>query len=335
MTAAGPPSWPRFICPACRADVIDAGDRFDCAGCCLAFPILFGIPDFRLRSDRYLNLEDEREKAARLHAFSQRASFEETLLYYYEITDDVTAERAGVYAAYVSHGQLRADLAIEGMGQAPEGSVMLDAGCGGGGGLVAAQGRFDRVVGMDIALRWLIIAQKRLKDMALEATLVCADLEAPPFPDGSFSHVLAIDMIEHVQDRKAALGAVRNLLRKNGLVWMSAANRRWLGPHPSVGLWAAGYLSPALRARAFRKQGYDPLRYVTDVSPSELRRACADASLGAVSLTALGVNARQVSGRPYIERLLIGIYCNLRRTPVLSELLTAWGPAFQLLARAS
>ena len=335
MTAAGAPSWPRFVCPGCRAGVIDAGDRVDCPGCRLAFPILFGIPDFRLRSDRYLNLEDEREKAARLHAFSQEASFEETLLHYYEITDDVTAERASVYAAYVSHGQLRADLAIEDMGESPPGSVLLDAGCGGGGGLVAAQGRFDSVVGLDIALRWLVIAQKRLKELALEATLVCADVEAPPFPEGSFSHILAIDLIEHVEDRKATLRAMRNLLRKNGLVWMSAVNRRWLGPHPSVGLWAAGYLSPALRACIFRKRGHNPLRYVTDVSPSELRKACAEASLGAITLAARRVDARQVSGRSLVERLLVDVYCNLRRTPVLSELLAAWGPAFQLLVRAS
>jgi 2-polyprenyl-3-methyl-5-hydroxy-6-metoxy-1,4-benzoquinol methylase len=335
MTRAGDANWPRFVCPACRTDVIEVTDGFDCPGCLRAFPILFGIPDFRLRSDRYLSLADEREKAARLHAFSQEASFEETLNYYYTITDDVTVERARVYASYVQHGQGRAALAIEDMGRAPAGSILLDAGCGGGGGVEAAHGRFDRVVGLDVALRWLVIAQKRLKELAIDATLVCADLEAPPFPNETFSHILAIDVIEHVENRLGALAAMRNMLRQDGLVWLSAANRRWLGPHPSVGLWAAGFIPPRLRARIFRRRGYDPLRHVTDVSPSELRQACADAALMAVSLAARRVDAGQLSGRTASVRLLVEVYGVLRRTPFLGALLTAWGPAFQLLARAN
>ncbi len=62
-----------FVCPQCRAAVQEGAAAYTCGSCKRAYPILFGIPDFRLQGDRYLSLEDERAKAARLHEFGQSA----------------------------------------------------------------------------------------------------------------------------------------------------------------------------------------------------------------------------------------------------------------------
>ena len=78
-----------FACPACKGGLDYSHDVYTCASCEQQYPVLFGIADFRLRSDRYLTLEQERDKARRLNEFAQTASFDELLAHYYEITDDV------------------------------------------------------------------------------------------------------------------------------------------------------------------------------------------------------------------------------------------------------
>ena len=59
------------MCPACRSAVEERDQGFGCRRCGREYPILFGIPDFRLRGDRYLSLEDERAKAGKLHDFAR------------------------------------------------------------------------------------------------------------------------------------------------------------------------------------------------------------------------------------------------------------------------
>lgn len=86
-----------FVCPACKRGLESEDSAYLCTHCTRRYPVLFGIADFRLRSDRYLDLEDERAKARRLHEFAQTSSFEELLAYYYSITDDVPEEMATRY----------------------------------------------------------------------------------------------------------------------------------------------------------------------------------------------------------------------------------------------
>ena len=327
MTPAPSPAKPRLVCPACRAGVTRADALYTCARCGRAFPILFGVPDFRVRSDRYLSLEAEREKARLLFEASSRLTFEELLAYYYSITDDVTPERARVYAGYVMEGPARAAGDLEAFGTAGSNEALLDAGCGSGSALVAARGRLGGVTGVDIALRWLAICRKRLDALGIEANLVCADIESLPFEPGQFTHVLATDLIEHVYDQGAALKAVAEQLAPGGLLWLTAINRWWPGPHPSTGRWAAGY-RPAGAGRA----GYDPLRHVAHISAGMAQDLCAEAGL-----EVLRVEPRRVSGaraRTRAERMAIGAYSALRGMPVLRSILVAAGPAFEVLARA-
>ena len=72
-----------FVCPECRARVEEGDGGYYCACCTRSYPILLGIPDFRVRGDLYLSLEDERAKAALLHEFAAKHDFRELVAYYY------------------------------------------------------------------------------------------------------------------------------------------------------------------------------------------------------------------------------------------------------------
>lgn len=316
---------PEFQCPACRAPVSLQPGAYRCDACDANFPILHGIPDFRLRSDRYLSLTEEREKAARLADFARTRSFTELLAFYYSITEDVPPELAGQYSEYAKAGPARAGAVLADLAPFQVGDRLLDIGCGAGGLMVAAARRGVDAVGVDIALRWLVIACKHLESRGLEACLVCADAEALPFADGGFTHVVATDVIEHSYDPEAFVAECGRQLAEGGRLWISATNRLWLGPHPSVGLWSAGWMSASLRtARLTRLRGVDSLRFVHLLSPFRVMRACREHGLHILSR-----RPRAVAGGGGGARQ---IYARLSATPGIRTILFVAGPAFQMIA---
>jgi 2-polyprenyl-3-methyl-5-hydroxy-6-metoxy-1,4-benzoquinol methylase len=325
---------PPFVCPACAGALEAAPERYRCPACARDYPVLFGIPDFRLRPDRYLSLEAEREKAGRLAAYARDHSFDELVAHYYAVTDDVPPALAGAYAAYVREAEARAALMLDDLEPFGPDDMILDLGCGAGGLEAAAAGRGLAVVGLDIALRWLVIARKRLDEAGRPAVLVCADAEAPPFPPGRFSRVVAADLLEHVEDPPALVAAAARQLRPGGALWLSAANRLWPGPHPSTRLWAAGYWPRRLRSALLRNlRGVDSLRAAGFVSPFGVARACRAAGLEVTSGAPLAVDPARLKARGGLLARAALLYARLSRTPGVRALLYAAGPAFQLVAR--
>jgi len=322
-----------FVCPACRTPVAATGEAYRCAACGRSFPILFGIPDFRLHGDRYLSLEAERAKAARLHAFAQQASFAALVDHYYAITDDVPPGLARRYRDYILAGPGRAVPILDALGPRGAADALVDLGCGSGGLLVAAAGRGGTVWGVDIALRWLVICRKRLEEAGIAATLVCADAEALPLPDGMAAQVVAADLVEHVRDPAGTAAAIARLLRPGGRLWLCAANRYCLGPHASTRVWGIGFLPKRARGWLLRRlKGIDLLRHTNLVAPLPLARL-----LRGQGFTIETMRPRQVppgtAGATPAERLLLGLYRRALGLPALRGALVLGGPAFEMMGR--
>lgn len=320
---------PAFVCPRCRGPLLPEPDGFACTPCATRYPVLFGIPDFRLAPDPYLSLEEERAKAGRLHGLAAEMSFEALLDAYYAMTDDVPGPLATKFAAYVRGGVSRGETVLDRLAGA---GPLLDAGCGAGGLLVAAGRQGRAATGLDIALRWLVIAAKRLEEEGLPADLVCADLRAPPFPDGSFGAIAAVDVLEHLGEQSQASEAIARLAAPGARLYVAAANRHTLAPYPLAGLWGVGVLPRGLRSWYLKaRRGLDTLRNATPVAPTAVARRFRRAGLTVQVLAPLEIRPAYGTALGPLARRALPLYAKLRTAPGLGRLIVQASPAFELI----
>jgi SAM-dependent methyltransferase len=121
--------------------------------------------------------------------------------------------------------------------------AILDLGCGTGSFLVAMGQEVQTLWGLDIAMRWLLVARKRLDEEGLaHIRLVCGCAERLPFRDQQFARIVAGDVIEHVGDQGATLAEAYRVLRPGGRLFLASPNRFSLAPEPHVRVWGVGFL---------------------------------------------------------------------------------------------
>jgi ubiquinone/menaquinone biosynthesis C-methylase UbiE/uncharacterized protein YbaR (Trm112 family) len=324
-----------LLCPVCRSDAIRDDEAYRCPRCARAYPVIYGIPDFRLQSDAYLDLEAERAKARKLAARAPDLTFEELIDYYYSITDDVPAELAAVYKRSIVNGpEHLADLARD-IDASTDGTV-LDVGCGSGSLLLALAKRNRRAVGMDIALRWLVICRKRLTEEGVDYPLVCGDILLHPLAEQSVSGAACIDLLEHTQDMNAAVRRIRGVLRPGGRAWFTVSNRYTLGPHAATRLWGIGFLPKRLAGRVCRAlRGVDSLRHIWLTTPREVAKMLDRTGFSVTSIRPRRVAAAVRSQHRGVERLLIRLYRQLCRWSISRRLLIWIGPVAEIEAQVS
>ncbi|HEX7254120.1 MAG TPA: methyltransferase domain-containing protein, partial [Thermoanaerobaculia bacterium] len=234
---------PRFACPACGGALTERSDALVCASCGRSYPILFGIPDLRLKGDRYLSLEDDRRRAQELFDAAEKGrSFEELLTFYWEKTESTPPAIAARHIAGVRRSVDESRPMVEAL----PGDRFLDIGSGAGGSLVAALqgGHFTHLFGIDSALRWLVIAQHRLKEIgrAGAVRLAAASADALPFSGGDFDAVLLRHLLEHVADPARAIESAARVLASGGTMGIEVFQRWTPAPEPHVGLWGVAWL---------------------------------------------------------------------------------------------
>ena len=102
---------------------------------------------------------------------------------------------------------------------------ILDIGCGTGFNIECLHALgFHNVVGLDVASDALRFCRSRRLRM-----LVQGDATSPPFVSGSFDMILALDLVEHVEDDVTALRALHDALAPGGhlLVFTPAFQFLW------------------------------------------------------------------------------------------------------------
>ncbi len=318
-------------CPICRKAVVDIGKRgLVCRGCLRRFPLVAGLPDLRLSSDRYLDLASERAKAELLHALEPATNLDGIAEAYYAMTDDIVDHRRARFLRHITGAEARGEALAS---RLPRQGRTLEVGCGTGGLLVAAARSGRSIVGVDIASRWLVVARRRLADRGVSVPLIAAEAEHLPWPDETFDTVVADSVLEHLDDPSLALREWRRILRPGGRLIVWSPNRFTLTTDPHVGLWGIGVLP--------RKwvPGYLRLRGRSDwlprtLSGAEARRLALTTGWSAPKLCAPPVSREWARTRPKVEQIPHRLYELARRLPLTRSLLVTLGPLWELQAEA-
>ncbi len=322
-----------FVCPLCKGDLQVCPDGYYCARDERTFRVTHGIADFRVFPDPYIDFAEEDRKVERLLDEYPRATFAELVAYYYSITDDVSPELARKYQRYVASGAARAAGVFAEIRQAGArtGGACLEVGCGTGGFLEAACDKFDDVLGVDIALRWLVIAQKRLQESGRRATLVCACAEYLPFRDDAFQLVVANDVIEHVRGQVELLREGRRVLGRDGALLLSTPNRWSLAPDPHMQLLGLGFLPVSWRDRYVRTVRHVPYRVIRTLNYFDVQRLVLRSGFGRWRLVLPEFQAAHAARLSPVERAVLPFYHALKDLPVLKWFVYLFGPLFHVI----
>jgi SAM-dependent methyltransferase len=93
----------------------------------------------------------------------------------------------------------------------PDGGLVLDVACGSGANVQFLQTRC-RYIGVDIAMSGLRRAAQDSR------SVVCADVEAAPFPSGAFDAVIATYVLEHSTQPRRFLSELARITRSHGRI---------------------------------------------------------------------------------------------------------------------
>jgi ubiquinone/menaquinone biosynthesis C-methylase UbiE/uncharacterized protein YbaR (Trm112 family) len=332
-----------YRCPGCRGSLDRWQDRYECRTCCAVYPIVVGIPDFRVYPDPYISLEEDRAKGCHLESAATRLSFADLVAHYYEITPEVPHDLAGRYSAHHLSGVTRGQAILKRLqaydllpqdGDETRGPH-LDLGCGTGGFLAAALSEGLEAVGVDIAFRWLVVGRQRLREMGLDdSQLVCACADSLPFPDDRFDLIVAENLIEHTEDARGVLSEVKRVLRPSGAFMARTVNRFALAPEPHVGVWGVGYLPRRWMDRYVRLVKHIPYEHIYLRSYLDLRRVVHSAGLTGVALVYPHMTEEDYAHHTPARRALFHIYIRLGELfPFLRPALTLFGPFLDLVTQ--
>jgi ubiquinone/menaquinone biosynthesis C-methylase UbiE len=324
-----------FICTGCGYAVLLDDQAYVCPHCARRFPVVCGIPDFRLRDDPYISIEGDRAKALRIGERLSNRSFADLVAYYYSITDDVPSDLVERWSAHALAAVEIARTVIDGaslLDTPAPGGLLLDVGCATGGLLVAASARW-RVVGVDIALRWMVVGQARLREAGVNAQFVCASADRLPFREGTFNAVTALDLVEHLTDSAdAACREMHRVSAAESVTILTANNRYAPVPEAQLGVWGVGYVPRRWQAAyvAWWRPDVNPYKIALRSAP-ELRRLLINAGYRDIETTAAPLCAPHVGG-PLLQRSL-RLYNATRTWPIISSILGRIGPKLQATAR--
>lgn len=317
-----------FVCPQCRGALQTEPEIYVCGTCGREYPVICGIPDFRLRPDPYIGIEEDRAKGRMLWECAQRMTFEELLRHYYEITEEDPRDLASRWIPHSLAEPEIASLVLREAGLAPGAGELLDIGCSTGGMLIAAAGRHGwRATGVDVAFRWQVVGRARLRDAGVEARFVCANAEWLPFAGESFDAVTAQDALEHVFDPARAVKEGRRV-SKTGARALWTTNNRWAPlPEPHLHLWGLQWLPRKWQAAYVRMRRDDLHPYSICLrSRGEIVRFFGEAGYEDARVDPAPLYAPQW-GEGFAKRTLAA-YNSVRLRPGVREVLGLIGPRY-------
>jgi SAM-dependent methyltransferase len=323
-----------FACPICKDPLQQHTDRYTCTRDGREYPLVLGIPDFRIEPYNVASARDRAITDRVLDAYSDR-SFTELVALYEELLPTVSRGIRRRRQIHLGTGFVRAQTCLSeirsyGPGMTYDGQF-LEIGCGFGGFLIAAVQMFPCVVGLDLKMARLIVAKRSFDEAGCEAILICAAAEALPFRGDSFDVVAGSDMIEHVHEQARVLREAHRVLTPGGKLFLTTPNRWSLTPEPHVNVFGVGFLPKSWRCPyvwLVQKTGYTNISLLNWF---EIRRLILASPFRRWRIIAPTLPAEHTARLPGWARAAAPIYHRIKEHLLLKWLVYLFGPLFHII----
>ncbi len=324
-----------FVCPRCRGELDSVVDAHHCRGCDATYPTVLGIPDFRVEPDPWIGLEEDRAKAQRLIAETDGMDLAASVAAYWAMTPTTAPELAQRFTSYVLSGERRAAEWLDRLDAPTSDRPWLEIGCASGDLLSVCAARGIRAVGVDVAMRWLVLARKRPALANAPQPLVCANAEHLPFRDAWFGRMVSVGTLEHCRDAEAVLRESARVLEPHaGDAVLRTTNRYSLLSEPHVDLWGVGFV-PRARADAYvRWRGGQGYAHHHPLSAGELGRGMRAAGFVDVSVTAARMLESDRARLGGAGGIAAPVYDVARATPLVASAVSWIAPLLEARGRA-
>jgi len=327
-----------FVCPLCRGELDIENETYRCPPCQKVYPLLAGIPDFRIFPDPYLDFQED-EARTRMVLAALDSHHLESLLEYYWSFSDVTPEALRpkfIRSAMLGEQKSKRTLQIlQADKQAGKAQKVLEIGSGTGNFLVIGVQQYKQVIGIDIAMRWLHVSRRRFMDKGLPVPpLVCCCAEHLPFADGAFDLAVMSATLEFAHDQAKVLSECVRVLNDSGMLYINTVNRYAMARDPYAYLWGVGLLPRQWQARYVRWRRGASYENIHLLSYSELRRMAA-AHFSTVELLLPQVDDATLEQFSRSTRMQAQLYNRLKDMPLGKALLRRIGPGWDAKLRKS
>ena len=324
-----------LVCPLCGGELAASEAAFRCNQCERDYPVVGGIPDFRVFPDPYLGFEEDAARTERIRAALPDSNLEQLLEHYWSLSDITPPllRRKFIRSALIGEPKARRHVGLLKDAGLVSGSAqsVLEIGAGTGAFLGAASRSFDRAVGIDIAMRWLHVSRRRFMDEGLETPpLVCCCAEHLPFPDDTFELAVSFATLEFVRDPGRVLGESARVLTPRGAMLLSTVNRYSLAREPHVYLWGVGFLPRRWQSRYVRWRRDVDFEKIRLLSLWELDRM-ASRHFAARRFEPADIPDEAFGALSRSERRLVTAYRMMKRMPLLRRFLSWFGPEWEVL----
>ena len=209
---------------------------------------------------------------------------------------------------------------------------LLDLGCGTGSFLASLSKTGVSMCGVDIAMRWLLVARKRLDEEGrTDVPLGCACAEDLPIRSERFAAVIAGDVIEHVRDQARVLNEAHRILAPRGELFLASPNRYSLAPEPHVQVWGVGFLPRSWMTQYVRAVNGVDFRAIRTMGYFEWTRLLGRSPFGSGRIEVPSLPPDDLAAFRPFKRWVARVYNAIVATRLGTWLARAIGPLFHVV----
>lgn len=326
-------SSPDLICPLCKNEVIKHEKHYSCKSCARDYPIFFGIPDFRVEVENWLNYADDQKVASDLVEKYDSMSLRELHMYAQGIDNLVPEEHfeRRVNQALINVQRSRERMTALGLLKDAGNKNYLEVGCGTGALLAVASESFKSAIGIDICMEGLVIAKKRFDEMGLDIPLICGCVDCLPFKDNSFEFVASDDVIEHTNSAELMVNECTRVTMEEGCFFFTTPNRFTIGKEPHVFVWGVGFVPRKFAEKYVSLFTAKSYKFTRLLSVFDIRKILNATGVLEYQIILPDITKTELQDFSTAKKAFVHIYHFVKKLIVIRQVLYLIGPFFQVV----